>query len=74
MKQIMSIILLCVIANINVMAQQTSLVIDNQIPGMLSDVINEENPNTVENLKITGYINSTDINYIKNNYPHFSVI
>ncbi len=47
------------------MAQQTSLVIDNQIPGMLSDMISEENQKTVENLKITGYINSTDINFIK---------
>lgn len=47
------------------MAQQTSLVIDNQIPGMLSDMISEEDRKTVENLKITGYINSTDINFIK---------
>ena len=56
---------LCLILCESVMAQQTSLVIDNQTPGTLSDMINEEDQKTVENLKITGYINGSDINFIK---------
>ena len=45
-------------------AQATSLTIDNQTPGWLSSKINYGDQQTVENLKVTGYLNSTDLVFI----------
>lgn len=45
-------------------AQATSLTVDNQPPGWLSSKINYGDQITLKNLKVTGYINGTDINFI----------
>ena len=45
-------------------AQATDLVIDCQTPGWLSSKINYGDQQTVKNLKVTGYINKTDLNFI----------
>lgn len=45
-------------------AQQTSMVIDNQTPGWLSSKINYGDQQTLQNLKVTGYLNSSDLKFI----------
>ena len=45
-------------------AQQTSLTVDNQTPGWLSSKINFGDQETVENLKVTGYMNATDFDFL----------
>lgn len=45
-------------------AQQTSLTIDNQTPGWLSSKINYGDQLTVQNLTVTGYLNTTDLEFI----------
>ena len=45
-------------------AQVTSLTVDNQTPGWLSSKINYGDQLTVRNLKVTGYINNTDLKFI----------
>lgn len=45
-------------------AQATSLTVDNQTPGWLSSKINYGDQQTVENLKVTGYLNADDIKFI----------
>ena len=45
-------------------AQRTDLVVDNQTPGWLSSKINYGDQRTVRNLKVTGYINATDLKFI----------
>lgn len=52
------------LVSINVTAQQTSLTIDNQSPGWLSSKIGYGDQQTVENLKVIGYINSEDLKFI----------
>lgn len=52
------------IASMNATAQQTSLTIDNQTPGWLSSKINYSDQLSVERLKVIGYINGTDINFL----------
>ena len=63
MKRIISICILCGIT-IGLFAQATDLVIDNQTPGWLSSKINYGDQQTVKNLKVTGYINDTDLKFI----------
>ena len=46
-------------------AQNTSLVVDNQNPGWLSSKIPFKNQESVKNLTVTGYINGTDIKFIR---------
>ena len=46
------------------MAQATSLTIDCQTPGWLSSMINYGDQVTLESLKVTGYINETDLSFI----------
>ena len=45
-------------------AQATDLVVDCQTPGWLSSKIDYGDQQTVKNLKVTGYINTTDLNFI----------
>lgn len=45
-------------------AQATDLVVDCQTPGWLSSKINYGDQLTVKNLKVTGYINNTDLLFI----------
>ncbi len=63
MKQILTLFMLT-ISYMLCGAQATSLTIDNQTPGWLSSKINYGDQQTVENLTITGYINSTDLSFI----------
>ena len=59
-------LLLCLALCISVLAnaQATDLVIDCQTPGWLSSKINYGDQQTVKNLKVTGYINATDLKFI----------
>lgn len=45
-------------------AQATDLTIDNQTPGWLSSKISQADRLTVENLKVTGYVNVNDLKFI----------
>lgn len=60
------ILLSCIMASmiLAMYAQATDLVIDNQTPGWLSSKINYGDQLTVKNLKVTGYINNTDLKFI----------
>ena len=60
------IYLFCLVlcTNLCVSAQVTSLTIDNQTPGWLSSKIDYADQQTVRNLKVTGYINDTDLKFI----------
>ena len=44
--------------------QATDIVIDCQTPGWLSSMINYGDQQTVKNLKVTGYINNNDLDFI----------
>lgn len=46
-------------------AQNTTLVVDNQYPGWLSNQIPFKDQESVKNLTITGYLNGTDIKFIR---------
>lgn len=66
MNRIISIMIILVLGNINIMfAQNTSLVVDNQNPGWLSNKIPFKDQESVKNLTVTGYINGTDIKFIR---------
>jgi len=45
-------------------SQATSLTIDCQTPGWLSSMINYEDQQTIRDLRVTGYINSSDLIFI----------
>ena len=65
MNRIISIMIILVLGNINIMfAQNTSLVVDNQNPGWLSSKIPFKNQESVKNLTVTGYLNGTDIKFL----------
>lgn len=55
---------MCFALCIALFAQATSLTIDNQTPGWLSSKIGYADQETVENLKVTGYVNTTDLKFI----------
>ena len=60
-----TVIFICMLCmSIGIFAQATDLVIDNQTPGWLSSKINYGDQMTVRNLKVTGYLNATDIAFI----------
>ena len=63
MRRLISICMMSIIC-VFMHAQATDLVIDNQTPGWLSSKINYGDQQTVKNLKVTGYINSTDLKFI----------
>ena len=63
MKRILSFYV-CFAMCMALFAQATDLTIDNQTPGWLSSKINYGDQQTVKNLKVTGYINNTDIRFI----------
>lgn len=52
------------VTSLAAMAQATSLVVDNQTPGWLSSKINYGDQRTLVNLKVTGYIDETDLKFI----------
>ena len=47
-------------------AQSSSVVIDNQVPGWLSSKMTYEEQLAVRELKVTGYINKVDVDFINN--------
>lgn len=55
---------ICFAICIAMFAQATDLTIDNQTPGWLSSKINYGDQETVRNLKVTGYVNVTDLRFI----------
>ncbi|MBQ6964259.1 MAG: InlB B-repeat-containing protein [Bacteroidaceae bacterium] len=63
MKRIISFCM-CLTLCMALFAQATDLTIDNQTPGWLSSKINYGDQQTVKNLKVTGYINETDLKFI----------
>ncbi len=65
MKKFLSyfVLMFCCVATVS--AQQTSLVVDNQTPGWLSSKIPFVDQATVKHLKVTGYLNGTDIKFIR---------
>ena len=63
MKRIISFCM-CLTLCMALFAQATDLTIDNQTPGWLSSKINYGDQQTVKNLKVTGYINETDMKFI----------
>ena len=50
---------------LNAYSQATSLTVDCQNPGWLSSMINYGDQQTLESIKVTGYINGTDIKFIR---------
>lgn len=58
------LVMLMSMTSIGASAQQTTLEIDNQSPGWLSSKIGYGDQQTVENLKVTGYLNDTDLLFI----------
>ena len=64
MKRYLFTILIIVYVCINAFPQATDLVVDCQTPGWLSSKINYGDQQTVRNLKVTGYINATDLHFI----------
>lgn len=63
MKQIY-IFLVCLLAFLNVNAQDKVMTIDNQTPGWLSSKMTYAQQVAVEDLTITGYINPTDLEFV----------
>lgn len=63
MKQIY-IFLVCLLAFLNVNAQDKVMTIDNQTPGWLSSKMTYAQQVAVEDLTITGYINPTDMAFV----------
>lgn len=62
-KNIITLLLLMCFTGI--LAQNTTLVVDNQNPGWLSNKIPFKDQESVKNLTVTGYINGTDIKFIR---------
>ena len=63
MKKLLCII--CILAmQLNLNAQDTKIVIDNQTPGWLSSLLTYPQQKAVEDITITGYINKTDMNFV----------
>ena len=58
-------LLVAVLVSSGMNAQKTSLTVDCQTPGWLSSKINYSDQKSVQNLKVTGYINGTDIKFIR---------
>lgn len=64
MKNKLFIIAITLCSCLKVFSQATSLTVDCQTPGWLSSMINYGDQQTLENIKVTGYINGTDIQFI----------
>ena len=64
MKTKLLILALVLCGCLNALSQATSLTVDCQTPGWLSSMIDYADQQTLENIKVTGYINGTDIIFI----------
>lgn len=66
MNKILSMLVLLICTNLaTAFAQTTTLEVDNQYPGWLSSKIPFKDQASVQNLTVTGYINGTDVKFIK---------
>lgn len=66
MNKILSMLVLMICTNLATMfAQNTTLEVDNQYPGWLSSKIPFKDQASVQNLTVTGYINGTDVKFIR---------
>ena len=70
MKKLLLTLALFAAFAVNSFSQATSLTVDCQTPGWLSSKINYGDQLTVKNLKVTGYINGTDIQLLYDMYEH----
>lgn len=64
MKKLLIALALVLCSCLDAFSQATDLTIDNQTPGWLSSKITQDDRQTVENLKVTGYVNLTDLRFI----------
>ena len=65
MKRNVCIIVYALLVCLNVFSQATSLTVDCQNPGWLSSMINYGDQLTLENIKVSGYLNGTDFKFIR---------
>lgn len=65
MKKYIVLIMLLSCCCISISAQQTTMTVDNQMPGWLSSKIAYSDQLSLKNLTVTGYINGEDIKFIK---------
>lgn len=66
MNKFLSMLVFLVCTNLATMfAQNTTLEVDNQYPGWLSSNIPFKDQASVQNLTVTGYINGTDVKFIR---------
>ena len=66
MNKFLSMLVLLICTNLATMfAQNTTLEVDNQYPGWLSNKIPFKDQASVQNLTVTGYINGTDVKFIR---------
>lgn len=60
------VLIMLMLCSINIFAQQTTMTVDNQMPGWLSSKISYSDQLSLKNLTVTGYINGRDIEFIQN--------
>lgn len=66
MNKFFSMLVLLICTNLaTAFAQTTTLEVDNQYPGWLSSKIPFKDQASVQNLTVTGYINGTDVKFIR---------
>lgn len=66
MNKFLSMLVFLICTNLATMfAQNTTLEVDNQYPGWLSSKIPFKDQASVQNLTVTGYINGTDVKFIR---------
>ena len=65
MKKVLILFAVVLFSSLNSFSQATSLTIDNQTPGWLSSLIPYSDQETLQSIKVTGYINGTDIKFIR---------
>lgn len=63
MKKVV-LMIVCLMLGMVASAQKTSLVIDNQTPGWLSSKINYGDQKTLKSIKVTGYVNKDDLDFV----------
>jgi len=66
MKKLLFVTAFMLCSCLNAFSQATFLTIDCQTPGWLSSMISYEDQQTLESIKIIGYINGNDISFIRN--------
>ncbi len=64
MKKTFFALFIALFSCLNMFSQATSMTIDCQNPGWLSSMINYGDQQTLENIKVTGYINATDLSFL----------